>query len=484
MADWEDAPSATTTSSPTSSVAWEDAPSAPKKSFNEKYIQPVTDVVNRGLVGGLAGGFVDLANLPFQGIDYLSKKAGYPTHISSDKPIGGSEWFGEKMQDLGAVSSTRRPLAEAAVGFAPLAIGGGVGAVKAIGKVGSQLAETLGITRPELNIKPSTFRELGAEIGTNLETKINKQFVDRSKEAQTLYDTAIKLAREKQVEGVPFAQSDQGRALINALEQLKTYSADGKTFQMGEDQVKGIDRLINAVKGTTTGGEISPVGSGIVSSKMTKKSPTQTTEKDIKAIVEELRYLREPNAKGKPAEAYAGLSDKYKLDLAKQLEQSLYGWNPEYEVADQAYKAASQKLNVFKTELMSRIMRGEKFDFKQMAADPETFAKEFFKSQDTVQQLKQVTGDSKAVDNLAGQYAATVLENKTPDEIKRFALDPNNEGWLAETGLKDKLIEYANQSTSAATKRNILKWLGFGVTAGATGGALSKYDLNRMLGGF
>ena len=136
MADWEDAPSATTTSSPTSSVAWEDAPSAPKESFNEKYIQPVTDVVNRGLVGGLAGGPVDLANLGFQGIDYLSKKAGYPTHISSDKPIGGSEWFGEKMQDLGAVSSTRRPLAEAAVGFAPLAIGGGVGAVKAIGANG------------------------------------------------------------------------------------------------------------------------------------------------------------------------------------------------------------------------------------------------------------------------------------------------------------------------------------------------------------
>ena len=119
-----------------------------------------------------------------------------------------------------------------------------------------------------------------------------------------------------------------------------------------------------------------------------------------------------------------------------------------------------------------------------MAADPESFAKEFFKTQDTVKQLKSATGDSAAVDNLAKEYAATVLQNKTPEEIYKFATNPNNEGWLFETGLKDKLIDYANKATKVESKQKILKWLGYGAVAGATGGAVTKYDFNRMFGGY
>ena len=364
-----------------------------------------------------------------------------------------------------------------AVQLAPLA-------TKLVTKGGEKIGELLGIKRPELDIKPSTFREMGEKIGTSLESKVNKQFAEKSAEATNNYDAAISAAREAQVKGIPFAQSPQGKAFIDALEKSKTFTKDGQVFEMGEEQIKGINRLIDAVKGSTYGGEVSPLGKGLVSSKQTTKAPSVTQEKDIKALIEELRYLRESNAKGKPAEAYGALSDQYKKDLAKTLENYLYDWNPAYKKADEAYKAASEKLNVFKTELMSRVLRGEKFDFKQMAADPESFAKEFFKTQDTVKQLKSATGDSAAVDNLAKEYAATVLQNKTPEEIYKFATNPNNEGWLFETGLKDKLIDYANKATKVESKQKILKWLGYGAAAGATGGAVTKYDFNRMFGGY
>ena len=351
-------------------------------------------------------------------------------------------------------------------------------------KGASKIGELLGIKQPELGLKPSTLREMGGEIGTTLESKVNAQYAARQAEAAEKYGDAIQAARKTQVEGIPFAQSDQGRALIDTLEKSKLYTQEGKKFLMGEEQVAGINRLINAIKGTTTGNEIVPVGKGVVSSTVTKKTPAVTTEKDINALIEELRFLREPNAKGKPSEAYAALSDKYKGQLAEALENALYSWNDKYRLADEAYKAASQKLNVFKTELMSSALRGEKFDFKQMAADPETLATQFFKSQDTVKQLKAATGDPAAVDNLAKQYTATILDKKTPKEISDFVRDPKNEGWLTETGLKDKLLQYADQATSAASKQKLLKWFGAFAGAGAVGGAVTKTDFNRLFNVF
>jgi hypothetical protein len=70
-------------------------------------INALTDVANRGLVAGTLGLPVDMATM-------LMRPFGYAV----DKPTGGSEWIGQKMEDFGVVSPTRRPLAELAAGFA------------------------------------------------------------------------------------------------------------------------------------------------------------------------------------------------------------------------------------------------------------------------------------------------------------------------------------------------------------------------------
>lgn len=66
-----------------------------------------TDVLNRGLIAGTLGAPVDLASIAIKPFGY-----------SVDKPFGGSEYIGQKMQDAGLVTAKRRPLAELAVGFA------------------------------------------------------------------------------------------------------------------------------------------------------------------------------------------------------------------------------------------------------------------------------------------------------------------------------------------------------------------------------
>lgn len=70
-------------------------------------LNALTDVANRGLVAGTLGFPVDVTTM-------LMRPFGYAV----EKPTGGSEWIGQKMEDFGVVSPTRRPLAELAAGFA------------------------------------------------------------------------------------------------------------------------------------------------------------------------------------------------------------------------------------------------------------------------------------------------------------------------------------------------------------------------------
>lgn len=65
------------------------------------------DAGNRGAVAGLLGGPVDLATLALRPLGY-----------SVERPVMGSEWIGQKMQDMGLVSENRNPVAEALAGFA------------------------------------------------------------------------------------------------------------------------------------------------------------------------------------------------------------------------------------------------------------------------------------------------------------------------------------------------------------------------------
>jgi hypothetical protein len=69
-------------------------------------LQAGTDVINRGTIAGTLGTPVDLVNTALQAVG-----------LGSEKPVLGSEWIGDKMQQAGMVSPERRPVAEFAAGF-------------------------------------------------------------------------------------------------------------------------------------------------------------------------------------------------------------------------------------------------------------------------------------------------------------------------------------------------------------------------------
>lgn len=85
--------------------------------------QGLTDSINRGLIGGIVGAPVDIANMALKPFGY-----------GSERPVMGSEWIGQQMQNAGLVSGNRNALAEGLASFIdPATIG--AGAAKLAGTV-------------------------------------------------------------------------------------------------------------------------------------------------------------------------------------------------------------------------------------------------------------------------------------------------------------------------------------------------------------
>jgi len=82
------------------------------------------DTLGRGVIGGALGAPVDITNMAMGAL-------GVPV---SQRPVMGSEWLGQKMQDAGVVSANRNPVAETLGAFIdPATLGSGVVKLGALG---------------------------------------------------------------------------------------------------------------------------------------------------------------------------------------------------------------------------------------------------------------------------------------------------------------------------------------------------------------
>jgi hypothetical protein len=433
-------------------------------------VAPGLGTIVGGLGGALAGG-------------YLGSKAQEKAGQYVPQKIKEATGFTPEQR---AAEREAAPTATTIGGIAP-DVAAAAPTIARLGKFGVTKASDLvsSLRQPKPFAAQEGLDVVGEKGFKLLTDKFEKLFKARKAEADKLYDDAFVAARQAQSQGNPFAASPQGQALIQDLESQKRVVGGGKSFLKGDEERKGLDRLINALKGITTGGEKVPVGKGLISSKITKETPKTTTEKDIKAVVEELRFLRDVDAQGKPYEAYAALDANYKRELIKKLENALYQWNDQYRVADEAYRAASQKLEPFKTRLMENALKGEKFDPKSLVKSPEDFGPTFFSDVNGVRQLKEVTQDPTSVAQLGKEYVASILSNKTPQQVKAFATDAKNSGWMREAGIYDDVVNYANKAATAESRSEILKKIGYGAAGAGIVSAVGSplyYGVRRALG--
>jgi len=428
-------------------------------------LYPGVGTVLGGLGGALAGGYLG---------EKVGKKTEQAIPESIKSPVGLGTEQREQEKKTYPLTSTLGTIAPDVLAVAP-----------GIKKAGTYVAGLVKNPPPIADIKDLS--EIGKKGFDFLKEKAGKLFESRSAEATQKYNAAFDAARKAQAQGQPFGSSRQGQTLLSELENDKRVLAGGETFEKGQEKIAGIDRLINAIKGKTTGGfertaKETPTGKKIY---RITGTPEKTIEKDIEALVEELRFLRDVDAKGKPYDAYAALSADYKRDLIKKMEAKLYDWAPEYRAADEAYKAASAKLKPFQTDLMSGALKGEKFDPADLVISPEKFGQKFFSDVNGVKNLKEATNDFGQVARLGKEYTASILANKSPQQIQAFVKDTANTGWLKEAGIYDDVVNYANKATSSESKQKILSQLTkgalIGIGATAIGGP-AFYGTRRALG--
>jgi len=390
----------------------------------------------------------------------------------------------EKEEQKIAKQLEQIPPGERFLGMAisPYAEAGALKGLSTVAKAGRQAVGAAGeaiggavpkpFKAPEPVANPRSLDELGKEFETTVSRKINKDYEARAKQANKDYDAALDEARQKQ-KTQPFAESTQGKALLQSLERDKYVVSNGKLLEKGADQIKGINELQNAIRGSVKPAQEIPIAGGQLKAakpgRLTKTIPEKVRQKDVTALIEELRYLRDKSPVGKPAEKYGALSNEYRTQLIKKLERALYDWNPKYEIADARYKASSDQLNKYKTQFMANATKGEKFDIGQFAKDTESLPGTFFDSADTVRQLKTVVNDDKLINRLGKEYIATIFENKTPDQIKAYAFDPKNVGWMKESSVLQDVQNYANRAKTVADRKTIARNIGLIGAASAIG---------------
>lgn len=145
-----------------------------------------TNALNRGLVGGFLGAPVDVTNMAMGSL-------GLPV---SNKPVMGSEWIGQKMQDAGIVSGDRNAVAEGLAAFidpatagpaamkaaayaSPLAAAFGSTAIGSKASEGAKLSKLASALRNERGVIASPASEFARYEMPKLERgRFSWQFID------------------------------------------------------------------------------------------------------------------------------------------------------------------------------------------------------------------------------------------------------------------------------------------------------------------
>jgi len=307
---------------------------------------------------------------------------------------------------------------------------------------GTAKAKQQALTVPEKILQqhvgtPAAPEEVGAGLQERIGSRMNSMYEQRAGKAQKAYTAATNDAKLLEASGNGFNKSAPGRKLLAELNTLKAPRAGHAPLT--PEQSNAIDRLIDTIEGKAPPGGEAPIGSGKISGKLTQpKEPGEGTPAAHEALVARLRELRKVDERSAPTEGFAALGKKFANELSSRLENAMYEWNPKYRAADEAYKAASERLNVFDTESLRRATRGEKFDFRQMAASPSEFAGRFFKDTQSVQQLKEAVDDPQLVASAARDWAASQLRGKSAAAAKEWSV--KNAPWLREAGA-DKNVE-------------------------------------------
>ncbi len=477
----------------TSSSGGRDLLAAPKipESKGSGLMGATTDVLNRGLVGSVLGAPVDTANMVLSGVDWAANKMAKATGTApeqtwaSENPVGGSEWFGQKMQEAGMVSPTRRPKTEFAVSLLPAVATGGTAAVKAAGKkIGSLIgggkdlaaelqAATAGKTAEEIAAaeKKATTAEKRAgatekiaereagkgeaaygqlpgvenkiaeadvTIGQRLKAKAddiyNKLKSIRAENAERLKADAFDFSKKKELAGERVENTKAYKDVLNEIDSLLNDKETGlavSTLDAMKNPLlqirRAIDpRYVDEASGIVMGRPISFKG------------------------MEELRRFLRDRSYGLPAEGFDAINQQKAGDLAKAVEKVMSDFSEKrIDKFINQYRQDSAPLQAFQSKLGKSLV-GEQKGTTIATTAAQDIPKAVFKNKENFDNfVDAIGGDRKLAQAEAQKYFAGQLQGKDAAQARKFIDDRNTRAMLKETGSYEMAGKYVQQLEQA-----------------------------------
>lgn len=184
--------------------------------------------------------------------------------------------------------------------------------------------------------------------------------------------------------------------------------------------------------------------------------------------------------RGKPAEGYDAIGEGLAKRLYERVSeiQKRYAGKAQEKLLDD-YAAATEGMSVFRSKSGKKATALDSFDRSQFDTDAAALPRSYFKTQASVQALKELTGDSGLVNRSAIQYANRELRDATGPEVRAWL--GKNSDWLKELpAVRGMVDNYATKLEAA--ERSTRQAAAFADDAARTNSALlgSGYPAQRV----
>lgn len=322
-------------------------------------------------------------------------------------------------------------------------------------------------------VAPIPERQL-ADIGGNLRSAIVARNEGYAGARQTTYK-----ANEAARDAIVSAREGKG-SYVNDLpeyqkiiQSLQSQLDNSEAMKRSPDVQRSIQKVLNELQSS----EIIPGEKKLVQSGLNldlQELPGKPKPTSFQAIDDVRRKLGEV-FKGKPAEGYEALNDARGKELYAQLsdlqKKFAGGENGPQAKLLHEYALGSEALAPFRSKMGRKATALDLYDESKFATDPSSLPSAYFKTRASVQQLKELTGNSGLVNKAALEYVNNELKDSTAAEARAWA--GKNAEWLKELPIAQRLVDqYAGklEVSERATKQAAA----FAAEAASTNTALTK----------
>lgn len=299
---------------------------------------------------------------------------------------------------------------------------------------------------PEL-AKVGAYREI-SDIGKDLRGKVTEvqqaAIAKRTQEYQALKQTRDAEVTAKEMSGQLVKDVPEMKALIGELRGKLLIGTKARQLAETAGGVapvteKGVKSAYQNVYEAITGNRVE-VGTNAAGNPVYKTFPTSFDALD------HVRRKLGDAAFGQEKEGYGALGQGIAKDLYQKISKIQKEYAPSQAALQETYHEATTGMTKFGTAAGKKATAVDRMDPEVFAKDPKELPAAYFKSQQGVQDLKELTGDATLVQRAAEDYSVLQVAGKDAKQVRDWIANPQQSDWMREVpGLKQKLTAYADK---------------------------------------